>query len=708
MLSRNSKGSVTVVFTLVFIIILSVVGTILEAARLQSAAMVISGDGQSALEAVYTGYARELFEDYGIFLLHEKYLPEGTVEEQMKKYLEEDLQESFLYQISVEDLALEEQETALQDGVEGIKKQMLESVRYDEVKQLYNCITESTGILEDSSRQAKEVSEGLDADDDEDLKEAILALMEAVDGVRVRKDTYSIVTPFVKQFVPVKKEDARLSISSAEVLADVEAKCYFAGSDLEDLERRINSVEKLLADNGKEKKKKKEKKAIQKKMQAGADAVKNALEGIDAAQSALGEITSANKKRLKLTGMEKALASLEEILSVWNTAVEDCKNITVSEEEYARFLNTYLSARDGLKKWNVQSLGFDYSGLGTEEENPLDSLKSLLENSLLQLVTGDTKELSKEKIVLADTVSAGRKKENSWQKKDYGSSLKKSEVDDADDEVVKQLDAYSEKAGKNKNGLAQGLMEKVLISQYIRVHFGSYVEAASDKETALQYEMGYILCGKSGDMDNLSSTVNMISGLRTPLNLVYLLKNKTIRAKAKATATAVLGLCGLPALVKAGEYMILLCLAYEEALVDTAALLQGRRVPMTKNAKSFHMAYEELFTCSSKLIQKKARSYSKEEKGLSAGFTYGEMLCFFMAAMNTDTLCYRALDLIQENMRRRYDSSYVLKEGILRSKVSIGYNLPQKALSLPVGNILEFMGYRKRRQVQYGYALTEP
>ncbi len=703
MLSRKREGSVTVVFTLVFIIILSVVGTVLEAARLQSASMIVTGVGQSALEAVYTGYARELFEDYGIFLLHEKYLPRGTVEDEMKKYLEEDLQESFLYKISVEDLIVEEQKNALQDGVEAMKKQMMESVKYDEVKQLYNNIANSAGILEDSSRQAKEVSEGLDTDEDEELKEELLALMEAVDGVKVKEDTYTIKTPFVKQFVPAKKEDAKLSITSAEILEDVEKECYFAGGDLADLEKKINSVESLLADNGGTANIKKEKKAIQKKMRAGADAVKNALEGIAAAQDTLSKMTSSDKKRLKLTGMEKALISLEQILSAWNTAVEACDNITASDADYEKFLISYLSAKDGLKKWNVQALSFDYSGLGTEEDNPLDSLKSLLENSLLQLVVGDTKGLSRDKLVLDDTVSAGKKKENSWQKKDYGTSLKKSEMDEADDGVINQLDAYSKKVQENKNGLAQGLMEKVMISQYIRTHFGSYVEAASDKETAMQYETEYILCGKSGDMDNLTSTVNMISGLRTPLNLVYLLKNKKIRAKAKATATAVLGLCGLPALVKAGEYMILLCLAYEESLVDTAALLQGRRVPMTKNAKSFHMTYEELFTCSSKLIQKKAKSYPQKEKGLSAGFTYEEMICFFMATMKTDTLCYRALDLIQENIRCRYDSTYILKDGILCSKISIGYSLPQKSLSLPVGNMLEFVGYRKRRQVQYGY-----
>ena len=232
MLNRKKNGSVTVVFTLVFIIILSVVGTVLEAARLQSAAMIVTGTGQSALEAVYTGYARELFEDYGIFLLHEKYLPKGTVEDEMKKYLEEDLQESFLYKISVEDLVLEEQKTALQGGVEALKKQMVESVKYDEVKQLYHCIADSAEILEDSSKQAKEVSEGLDTDEDEELKEKILALMEAVDGVKVEEDTYSIKTPFVKQFVPVKKEDAKLSITSAEILEAVEKECYFAGGDM--------------------------------------------------------------------------------------------------------------------------------------------------------------------------------------------------------------------------------------------------------------------------------------------------------------------------------------------------------------------------------------------------------------------------------------------------------------------------------------------
>lgn len=703
MLNRKRDGSVTVVFTLVFIIILSVVGTILEAARLQSAGMIVSGDGQSALEAVYAGYARELFEDYGIFLLHEKYLPRETVEEQMKSYLEEDLQESFLYKISIKDLVIEEQETALRSGVKALKKQMVESAKYDEVKQLYNHIAQSAGVMEESSKKAKEVSEGLNTDEDEELKEEILALMAAVDGVKVDEGIYRIKTPFVKQFVPAKKESAKLSIVSPDILADVKEKCYFAGNDLEVLEEKVNTVERLIADGKAAGKIKKEKKAIRKKMQAGADAVKNALKAIDSAKGTLDKITSADKKRLKLTGMEKQLTSLKQILSGWNTAIEDSENITASDAEYERFLISYLSAREGLKKWNVHALAFDYSGLGSKEENPLDYLKSLLENTLLQLVLDDTEDLSNKKLVSSDRVSIGKNKENSWQKKDYGTSLKKSEIADADDGVVKQLDTYSEKVQKNKNGLAENLMEKVQISQYIRMHFGSYVEAASDKETALQYETEYILCGKSGDTENLSSAVNMITALRTPLNLVYLLKDKKIRAKAKATATAVLGLCGLPALVKAGEYMILLCLAYEEALVDTAALLQGRRVPMTKTAKSFHMTYEELFACSSKLIQKKVKSYSKEEDGLTAGFTYQEMLCFFMASMKVDTLCYRALDLIQENMRYRYDSSYVLKEGILYSKISIDYSLPQKAPSLPVGNILEFMGYRKRRLVQYSY-----
>lgn len=703
MLSRKKEGSVTVVFTLVFIVVLSMLGTVLEAARLRSAGMIVSGDAQSALEAVYTGYARELFEDYGIFLLHEKYLPRGTVEEEMKSYLEQDLEESFLFKISAEDLVVEKQETALQGGIEALKKQMVESAGYDEVKQLYDCIAQSAGILEDSGKKAKEVSEELDADEDEELREELLALMEAVDGVKVDGDTYRIKTPFVKQFVPAKKEDAKLSVSSEEVLADIKEECYFAGSDLEALEKKVNTVEELIADSGEARKIKKEKKAIEKKMQAGADAVKSALEGVDTAQSTLEKIASADKKRLKLTKMEKQLALLKQILSAWNTAIEDSENITTSDGAYERFLISYLSGRDGLKMWNVHALAFDYSGLGTEEENPLDSLKSMLNNSLLQLVSGDVEDLSKKELKGSDRVSAGNNRENSWQKKDYGASLKKSEMNDADDGVVKQLDTYSEKAQKNKDGLVENLMEKVQISQYIRMHFGSYVEAASDKKTALQYETEYILCGKSGDMDNLSSVINMITALRTPLNLVYLMKDKKIRAKAKATAAAVLGLCGLPALVKAGECMILLCLAYEEALVDTAALLQGRRVPLIKTEASFHMTYEEMFACSSKLIQRKAKTYPKEEDGLSAGFTYGELLCFFMASMKVDTLCYRALDLIQENMRCRYDSAYMLKEGILHSRISIGYSLPQKVLSLPVANILEFMGYRKRRVVQYGY-----
>ena len=50
-----------------------------------------------------------------------------------------------------------------------------------------------------------------------------------------------------------------------------------------------------------------------------------------------------------------------------------------------------------------------------------------------------------------------------------------------------------------------------------------------EKETALSYELEYLLCGKESDEKNLKATVNKLLLLREGVNFVYILADGEMR-----------------------------------------------------------------------------------------------------------------------------------------------------------------------------------
>lgn len=48
-----------------------------------------------------------------------------------------------------------------------------------------------------------------------------------------------------------------------------------------------------------------------------------------------------------------------------------------------------------------------------------------------------------------------------------------------------------------------------------------------DESAGIDYTLEYILCGKSGDKENLEQTMLELSGIRTGMNLAYLITDKS-------------------------------------------------------------------------------------------------------------------------------------------------------------------------------------
>ena len=90
-------------------------------------------------------------------------------------------------------------------------------------------------------------------------------------------------------------------------------------------------------------------------------------------------------------------------------------------------------------------------------------------------------------------------------------------------------------------------------------------------------------------------------------------------------------------------------------MVDTAALMLGKKVALYPGKDDGSISFSETLTFSKSFVHKKAEQ-KKDVKGL--GFGYKEFLHLFMFMTSRENKKYRALDLIQENLRKTYSDDF--------------------------------------------------
>lgn len=122
-------------------------------------------------------------------------------------------------------------------------------------------------------------------------------------------------------------------------------------------------------------------------------------------------------------------------------------------------------------------------------------------------------------------------------------------------------------------------LNAVLFHSYLMTHFSDYLE--ENGEGALSYELEYLIAGKSADRDNLFSVVMQLCMLRTVLHFISIYTDSARKSVAEQAALAACGIIGLPALKSIITFLLLFVWAVEEAVIDTAALLQGKSLPCT-------------------------------------------------------------------------------------------------------------------------------
>lgn len=181
----------------------------------------------------------------------------------------------------------------------------------------------------------------------------------------------------------------------------------------------------------------------------------------------------------------------------------------------------------------------------------------------------------------------------------------------------------------------EGLADKIFIQEYAFEKFQSFTDGA---ETPLAYEIEYLLGGKEGDRENLSSVVKKLLLLREISNLAFLYTNPQKRGELAACASALSFLLLIPEGMTFVQGVLAAGWAYIEGIADVKALLSGGRVPLVKDSSSWKTPLSDL----------RADTGISTEKGAD----YEEYLRILLMSVPEQELVMRIMDVIEVNLRQ--------------------------------------------------------
>ena len=214
--------------------------------------------------------------------------------------------------------------------------------------------------------------------------------------------------------------------------------------------------------------------------------------------------------------------------------------------------------------------------------------------------------------------------------------------------------------------VANRVTDTVLFHSYLATHFSDFQEG--NDTGALSYELEYLIAGKYTDKENLSSVAMRICAIRTILHFISLYTDSARKGAVEQAALALCGAIGLPALKSVVVVLLLFVWALEEAVIDTAAMLLGKRVLLYPGRNGGSLTLPELLLFSKAYVSQKAEQKA-DARGLAVG--YNEFLHLFLFLTPKEEKKYRAVDLIQENMRIRYNPSFRIAQCVWKLKYRI-------------------------------------
>lgn len=213
----------------------------------------------------------------------------------------------------------------------------------------------------------------------------------------------------------------------------------------------------------------------------------------------------------------------------------------------------------------------------------------------------------------------------------------------------------------------EGIFEELVFGEYLLEKCGRY--NAIHEKSVLQYQMEYILTGKSNDVDNIKGVVNRLLLLREAANVLYLFSDSAKVAEAEALALSLAAVVMLPELAEPVKYSILFAWAYAESVNDVKVLLDGGRIPMVKTNAEWHIGLADLTSYPSHL------QCGEDSRN---GLRYEDYIRLMLMTIDHNTKMLRFLDLVEMDIRQTYGNAQFRMDACIddmeiRAKVSSAY-----------------------------------
>lgn len=187
---------------------------------------------------------------------------------------------------------------------------------------------------------------------------------------------------------------------------------------------------------------------------------------------------------------------------------------------------------------------------------------------------------------------------------------------------------------------ADGLIDDGLFYAYIMEHCG-YL--GKEKEnSALAYEVEYILQRQCQDRENLKRTAQELLLIREAANAAFLF-GSGLRSEAAGAANVIAALLLMPEIAPAVETVILFAWAYAESVKDVRILFQGGRVPLLKSEGEWNTPFSRLLTYRMHLD-----SYRPSE----SGWSYGDYLGALLFLHGSENAQQGLMDVMESDIRR--------------------------------------------------------
>lgn len=218
-----------------------------------------------------------------------------------------------------------------------------------------------------------------------------------------------------------------------------------------------------------------------------------------------------------------------------------------------------------------------------------------------------------------------------------------------------------------KTGLDKS-SSKVKLTTYSAMNMDSYLK--DNIKGKLSYEQEYLIFGSPSDEGNVKKMGWSIFGIRFLANLLFLLSDESAKGQIEEWISTITSISKWITLIKVIASVVL---AAENAIVETAAIFQGKRVDFIVTGTSQTVGISEIFTLTKSSIQEKAQNYQGES---SLQLSYQTYLFLFMLMTNTEKLTYRMMDVIQLNMQEIYNENFEMEDCLVGFSVELRCNMP--------------------------------